>query len=326
MYRNGISSYFLRACCAVCAIAITQIGTGLRASAQTPSSELSFEVATVKPVVMDRSHPFNPRHFGPHVTPAGASYWSMTVDGLIEYAYDVEPNQVTGPEWAASDHFDIEARFPEGADKKPVGADNKEDRRMLQTLLKDRFNLAFHIEKKELEEYAIVVGKHGAKLTRSAPDPASPQAEATSKETGSKVEDGKPKPQVTTNPDGSVTGQMGKRGTMTIKFDRENWSQRFEYSKMTMKDLAARSSSCLGDGYHKVVDETGIQGNYQVAFDCPLPGPPPPRRTGDDTVPPDPQGDSSLAGSLDALGLKLEKRKVPTDVYVIDHVERPAAN
>lgn len=162
MHRNGFPNYLFRACCLACAIAITTIGTGLRASAQAASKDPSFEVATVKPVIMDRSHPYNPGHFGPHVHPASASYGFMSVESLIGYAYDLEPNQVTGPEWTTADHFDIEARFPDGADQ-------KDDGKMLQSLLKDRFKLTFHIERRDLESYVLVVGKHGAKLEPLSP-------------------------------------------------------------------------------------------------------------------------------------------------------------
>jgi uncharacterized protein (TIGR03435 family) len=311
MYRTGIRKSFFRACCAVCAIAMSPIGTGLRAGAQTPSTDLSFEVATVKPILMDASHPFNPRHFGAHVSPAGASYWSMTIEDLIDYAYGVEPDQVTGPEWANADRFDIEARFPDGADK-------KDDRRMLQALLKDRFKLAVHIEKRELEINALIVGKHGEKLRPSLPDPAESETDSPLKGGDSNVGDGPAKSSLTKNPDGSSTLDMGKKkGTQTITFDQEKRSLHWELSKMTMEELAGRLSICLGIGFHKVVDETGIKGNYQVAFDCPQPGPP---RSSD------PDDGSLLTRSLDALGLKLEKRKVLMDVYVIDHVDRPSAN
>ena len=43
-------------------------------------------------------------------------------------------------------------------------------------------------------------------------------------------------------------------------------------------------------------------------------------------LPSDPEDGSALTRSLNALGLKLEKRKAPLDVYVIDHVERPSEN
>jgi uncharacterized protein (TIGR03435 family) len=318
MYKKGIPGYLFCVCCVVCAVAIAPIGTGFRASAQTPSTDLSFEVATIKPV--DPSHPFNPGHFWAHVNPAGASYWSMTPNYLIEYAYDVEPFQVTGPEWTSRDRFDIEARFTEGADK-------KDDRRMLQALLKDRFKLAFHIEKRELEVHVLVVGKHGEKLTPSLPDAASPESDAPLKPEDSNVEGSPAKPKITKNPDGSSTRDMGTRGTQTLKFNQEIWAMHYERSKISMEELAERLSNCLGSGVQKVVDETGIKGTYQLAWDCPSASPRP--ITGADgavTLSSDPQDGSSLTHSLDALGLKLEKRKISQEVYVIDHVERPSEN
>jgi uncharacterized protein (TIGR03435 family) len=316
MYKNGILTYLFCVCCLVCAVAIAPMGTGFRASAQTPSTDLSFAVAAIKPV--DPSHGFDPRHFWAHVTSAGASYWSMTLDSLIAYAYDVESFQVTGPEWANHDRFDIEAKFPEGADK-------KDDRRMLQALLKDRFNLSFHIEKRELEGYVLVVGKHGEKLRVSLPDPASPATDAPLKPGEDNVGGGPVQPKITKNPDGSSTADMGKGGTVTVTFDQELWAMHYERSKITMGDLAVMLGNCLGSGEHKVVDETGIKGTYQLAWDCPSTITRPPTG-GDAAGPSDPQDVSSLTRSLDALGLKLEKRKMLQDVYVIDHIERPSAN
>jgi uncharacterized protein (TIGR03435 family) len=80
------------------------------------------------------------------VHPAAVSYWYTSPVNLIEYGYGVESFQVA--EWTSHDRFDIEARFPAGADK-------KDDRTMLQALLKDRFQLAFHIKKRPLESYVL---------------------------------------------------------------------------------------------------------------------------------------------------------------------------
>ena len=320
MYKDEIRKCLLCGCYTVCALAITHVGTELRASAQTPSNDLSFEVATVKPVTMDASHPFNARHFGAHVTPAGASYGSMTVGNLVDYAYGVESFQVTGPEWITAERFDIEARFPEGADK-------KDDRKMLQGLLRDRFKLAFHVDKRELEGYVLVVGKHGERLKPSLPDPATPETNATLKSGDNNVEEPPARSKMSTTQDGASKIVLGKKGTFSVKIDQEHWANHFELSKMTMEELAERLSTCLGSGMHKVVDETGIKGNYQVAYDCPLPVPRPPGRDATGTLlPSDPQDGSLLIRSLEALGLQLEKRKMPMDVYVIDHVHRPSEN
>jgi uncharacterized protein (TIGR03435 family) len=317
-HNNGMPRPFLRVLCTMCAVAVGTIAAGFRASAQTPSADVSFEVATVKPV--DPSYRFDPKHYWVHVNAAGASYWSMTPASLLSYAYDVELFQVAGPEWTSHDRYDIEARFPEGADK-------KDQRRMLQALLKERFKLAFHIEKRELEGYVLVVGKHGEKLKPSLLEPANPETAVPSSPADATVAAAASPSKITKNPDGSSTIDMGKRGTQTLKFDQEQWAMHYERSRISMEELAQNLRTCLGTGVHKVVDETGIQGTYQIAWDCPQPTPRPPTRAdAAGTLASDPQDGSSLTRSLEALGLKLEKRKMPQDVYVIDHVERPSEN
>lgn len=282
---KSVRIYFFIAFCASCGIVVMLLGAAVGAFAQATSTAPSFEVATVKPVFFDASHPFDPRHFWAHVYPDRASYWSMTLKNLIAYAYDVQDFQVSGPESIDKDHYDIEAKLPDGA---ATG----DDKKMLQALLKDRFQLKFHIEKNEVEAYALVVGKHGANLKPSLTDPPEAGTAAPS------------------------------RGPKTIKFDRENSAIHYEFSKMTMEELAMRLGGCLGRDQKKVDDETGIKGDYQIAFDCPMRSPKP----ATDGVPSDPEGSSPLVESLEALGLKLEKRKVPMDVYVIDHSEKPSAN
>ena len=313
MKRVSIS--FFIAFSASCALAIILLGEAVGAVAQTASTGPTFEVATIKPVLFDSSHPFDPRHFWAHVYPDRASYWSMTLKSLIAYAYDVQDFQVSGPESIEKDYYDIEAKLPDGAIK-------GDDKKMMQVLLKDRFHLKFHIEKRGVESYALVVGKHGARLKPSLPDPPDAGTAATAKPADSNAGEGASESKVTRNPDGSTTFDRGKRGTQTVKFDRENWATHSEFSKMTMEELALRLGNCLGSGWHPVDDQTGIKGNYRIAFDCPMSVPKP----AIDGVPSDPEGSSPLVKSLDALGLKLEKRNVPMDVYVIDHSEKPSAN
>ena len=95
-----------------------------------------------------------------------------------------------------------------------------------------------------------------------------------------------------------------------------------------MDELARGLSTCLGSGVHKVVDGTSIKGTYQVAYDCPQSTTQQPSSGTEavGTLPSDPQGSSALTRSLDALGLRLEKRMIPQAVYVIDHVEKPSEN
>jgi uncharacterized protein (TIGR03435 family) len=93
-----------------------------------------------------------------------------------------------------------------------------------------------------------------------------------------------------------------------------------------MEEFAGMLALYEGKNLPKVEDQTGIKENYQIASDCPFPRRPAAGGDASDAMPPDPQGGGSLAKSLDALGLKLEKRKELIDVYVIDHVEKPSEN
>lgn len=307
-YRIGFVSFILL------------INSEICASAQTAITDLSFEMATITPVVMDDSHPFDPMHFWAHVHPASASYWSMTLEDLITYAFRVQQFQVAGPGWVNADRFDVEARFPEG-----VGP--KDERRMLQALLKDRFKLTFHIEKRNVDGYALVVGKHGEKLTPAFPDPSETRKGNLPGAGVSTAGEHHPPSDIVRNPDGSSIIDKGKRGTQTVKFDEDSWSIRYAFSKMTMGELAGKLSGCLSTGVRKVENQTGIEGNYQVSYDCPLKTPRPTLEgNAPDTVPSDPQDGSSLTRSLDALGLKLERRKVLLDLYVIDDAQKPSGS
>jgi uncharacterized protein (TIGR03435 family) len=60
---------------------------------------------------------------------------------LIRSAYKLQDDQIVGgPDWLATDRFDIDARAP---------------LEMLQTLLADRFKLTMHSEKRELPVFAL---------------------------------------------------------------------------------------------------------------------------------------------------------------------------
>jgi uncharacterized protein (TIGR03435 family) len=115
-----------------------------------------FEVASIKPSDPNRRRLFSIGR-GTEVTAVGA-----TVNDLIVFAYGVHARQISGvPAWLESDKFDIRGK-PEGGLPNPT-----QFKTMLQKLLVDRFQLAFHRDKKQLTVYALTVGNNGSKLTRS---------------------------------------------------------------------------------------------------------------------------------------------------------------
>ena len=115
-----------------------------------------FEVATIKP-----SDPNQRRLFS--IGSTEVITVGTTVNDLIVFAYGVHVRQISGaPGWVESDKFDITGKPEGGGQPNPT-----QFKTMLQKLLADRFQLAFHRDKKQLTVYALTVGKNGPKLTRS---------------------------------------------------------------------------------------------------------------------------------------------------------------
>lgn len=308
--------------------------------AQAAAAKLAFDVATVKPaapldpqqIAADIRAGKTPR-IGPHMSADRADYYYMPLKELIATAYKMKSYQVTGPDWLATERFDIEAAFPEGASKDDVPA-------MLQALLADRFKLTAHRETADHKVLALIVAKGGAKLKESAtaPQPFDPNAALKPGEMEFDAQDGPVR--VTRNHDGSVTFNMGARGTMTQKFDAQNQIMHLDSSMVTMAGFADILSSILTQmGGRQVVDMTGLKGNYGVSVQIALadlmtmarsqgfaPPPSPPSgaaaSAGADLVASDPGGGTSVYESVKHMGLELEERKAPVEQLVIDHVEK----
>jgi uncharacterized protein (TIGR03435 family) len=120
-----------------------------------------FEVATIKP-----TKPDDPKQAftvqGRRMVTYGTS-----VSFLLALAYGVHAKQIVGgPAWLETERYDITAE--PGEDGQPSQAQLKS---MLQKLLADRFQLAFHNDKREISAYVITVGKTGPKLAASSGDP-----------------------------------------------------------------------------------------------------------------------------------------------------------
>ncbi len=115
--------------------------------AQSPA----FEVASVKLSPPGEKTQVRPEH-------GRLTALNMTLRGLVRYAYDVRDVQIAGgPSWFDSDGWDIVATA--GRD---VGDDER--KKMLQSLLTERFRMTIRRETKDLPVYALVVAKSGLKM------------------------------------------------------------------------------------------------------------------------------------------------------------------
>lgn len=241
---------------------------------------------------------------GVHLDGSQMTARQLTLKDYVSIAYQMKIYQISGPDWLA-ERFDIAAKLPGEATMDQVPG-------MLQKLLADRFQMAFHKEKKDFPVYALTVAKGGLKAA-PAPKDAQPQ-------TGEA-----PKPAV------NVTGAGGPRGVNINLGNGSSFSladNKFVARKLTMAQVADTLARFED---RPVVDMTGVSGAYdfELAF------------TPEDyramlirsavaagvTLPPEAlklmeaSGDS-LVTALEKVGLKLEPRKAPLDVVVIDRISK----
>jgi uncharacterized protein (TIGR03435 family) len=121
------------------------------------SAAPAFDVASIKP---NHSASVNSSS-----RPVGGRYTvtNSTVVQMLRNAFGIQEFQIAGgPGWMGIDRFDIDARVPAGS-----GPANWQP--MLQTLLVERFKLAFHREQRQAPIYSLVVAKGGPTLTPADP-------------------------------------------------------------------------------------------------------------------------------------------------------------
>ena len=74
-----------------------------------------------------------------------------------------------------------------------------------------------------------------------------------------------------------------------------------------------------------VVNMTGLDGIFNIKLDWSPEADKPPRPAADGAVPPD-RGISLFTALQQQLGLRLMPRKVPVEIIVVDHAEKPTEN
>jgi uncharacterized protein (TIGR03435 family) len=219
----------------------------------------------------------------------------VTLKFLIKMAYRVEDDQIAGaPKWVDSNTYDVEAKVDSSEVAELSKLNNDQRALMFQQLLAERFRLALHRETRNLPVYTLVIAKNGSKLQEAKPGDTYPD--------GLKSPDGKP---------------VGHAGPMM-------WGNgRVIGQGVPLAQMVSALSQQLG---RSVQDRTGLTGNYDIKLEW----------TPDEPQRGQPGPDSGLAAGSptpslftaiqEQLGLKLESRKAPVEVLVIDHVETPSEN
>lgn len=253
-----------------------------------------FEVASIKPAgPLTGNVVLGLRADGAQVHISWAS-----IKDLIYIGYHIRRYQISGPDWLGTDHFDVAAKIPEGISQQTIAE-------MLQNLLKDRFGLKAHWDKKEFSVYTLELAKPVPDLKEATP------------------------------PDKETFFPMGNIQGMSSIVDWGNGS-RFSFSdnvldakKLNMDEF----TEWLGNFMDKpVANNTGLTGFYDFGLKLS----PQDFQTmfiwaamaGGSNIPPElaPKVDGlsldSLMVSLRQAGLKLGHGKAPVDVLIVDAVEK----
>ena len=151
-----------------------------------------------------------------------------TLLDLIRIAYQVAPeNIVGGPNWLEFDRFDIAGRAPAETPPETV-------RRMVQSLLAERFRLAIHTEMRPMPAYVLSLGKGKPKL---APKLA----------------------QATGEGDAECRWASQPPGSASITFVCRN---------ISMTAFAERLRGAAGDYVKEpIVDRTGLEGKWDFSLE-----------------------------------------------------------
>ena len=121
-----------------------KVVSGLLFCSLAAFAQPSFEVASIRPSAPPGDDKVK---VGLHVDGAAVNFIYLSLKEYIATAYAVRDYQVVGPEWMASQRFDIAATLPAGSTQSQV-------QEMLQSLLAERFGLKLHRDSKD--DYSVL--------------------------------------------------------------------------------------------------------------------------------------------------------------------------
>ena len=202
---------------------------------------------------------------------------------LIRTAFQLQDDQIVGgPNWLATDRFDIEARAPD-----LPGPPNAQLLAMLRSLLADRFKMTTHGDKRALPVFALERARRDGSLGPGLRLTACPELA---------VDLSQPRP---------CTNVQTGVGSLTVH-------------GMPFNQFTPFLSPYMN---RVVVDRTGLDGRYDIELkwtpEQPGQGPGGP----DERPASDPNAVSIFTAVQEQLGLKLEATRAPVDVLVIDRAE-----
>jgi uncharacterized protein (TIGR03435 family) len=273
------------------------------AVAQTKPQRVQFEAASIRSTPVLEAGV----KLGMHSDGAQVRFDFLSLRDLTRIAWQVKDYQVLGPDWIASERYTVTAKVPEG------NFTEDQKREMLQNLLLDRFGLKYHNEKKEFAVYALEQGKNGVKMKETPPEAS---GEAAPPPKGLNV-----------SASGSEKGVFVDLGGGAYFTFTDN---KFVGHKITMPRVVDSLAMYLEK---PLVDQTGLPADKAYDLTLPITSddyrvmlirsaihagiqlPPQALQIADGSI-------DSFYSALDTAGLKLESKRAPIDVIVVDSANK----
>jgi uncharacterized protein (TIGR03435 family) len=270
---------------------------------QSPAPSPTFDVVSIRPTttMMGRGG------FPIELPNGGIRFTGTSVVYLLQRAYPtIVIGEIAGlPEWARREGYDVNA-----TSLLTTRASEDDRAAMIRAMLRDRFGLVAHIERRSQPSLALVLarkdGALGPGLTKVDKDCTTQQAEQR-EAAAIALAAGLPPPGFDRNqPPVCSWRQMGSL-TREARLEGEGTLASFA----RMLGLETRGQV--------VVDQTGLPGTYRAALTytsevfAPRDAPP---GTGPDFT----------TALREQLGLKLESARIERDTLVVERLERPSEN
>jgi uncharacterized protein (TIGR03435 family) len=264
----------------------------------------SFDVASVKPAAPPAAAPNKAMAFTQaSQDPGRLTLGNQSLTDLIVRAYRLPRYQVTAPGWMDNARFDIIAKIP-------AGSTNQQVDMMLQKLLAERFHIAVHRETKEIAAYELVVGKKGSKLKvtdyrEGASQPPPPPRPMRKDANGFPIPDS---PNVLNS---LRTGPHGAIAHMAVK----------------AQPLSVLVNILSRQMHAPVIDRTGLTAKYDFTLEYApqaavlFSGSPASGSSAEASLP-DESGTPIQTAIQQQLGLKLEAKKSPIEMLVVDKADK----
>lgn len=231
-----------------CTAMIAQIAVAPKAAPSSISNAAASTRAAVFDVVSIRASASDSM-FSFMIRPDGFSATDQTLQTMLVLAYFPQrifflpsaDKVIEGlPPWATKDRYDINAKVDEATAEewKNLSAMQRWERvkPMLQAMLVDRCKLVQHADTVEIPIYALVVGKHGAKLKETKPGEAAPS--------------------------GAVSLFTGD-GSMVVPYHRTDPRPALIFFNASMLALADQIAN---GAPRRVEDQTGLTGRYDFVL------------------------------------------------------------